>query len=130
MALAAAIILIVAENIVLEYRTGMNYIINASRHGRCWIQIHRALTGVMLTIILFCFIYGMDMYTMYTMYGMPYLEAPLMSLTFMEGCNPSFTIGQWIIIRLVKRFVVILQIYIATYVITNVVMVVRKEKTY
>lgn len=70
----------------------------------------------------FCFIYGMDMYTMYTMYGMPYLEAPLMSLTFMEGCNPSFTIGQWIIIRLVKRFVVILQIYIATYAITNVVM--------
>lgn len=130
LALAAAIILIVAENIVLEYRTGMNYIINASRHGRCWIQIHRALTGAVLTIILFCFIYGMDMYTMYTMYGMPYLEAPLMSLTFMEGCNPSFTIGQWIIIRLVKRFVVILQIYIATYVITNVVMVVRKEKTY
>ena len=45
-----------------------------------------------------------------------------MSLTFMEGCNPSFTIGQWIIIRLVKRFVVILEIYIATYAITNVVM--------
>ena len=41
LALVAAIILIVAENIVLEYRTGMNYIINASRRGRCWIQIHR-----------------------------------------------------------------------------------------
>lgn len=113
--LSVGIILIIAENTIIEYRTGMNYITNASRRGRGWIQIRRIAAGLILTILLFAFVYGVDMYKMYSIYGMPYIDAPLMSLTFMEGCNPALTIRQWLIIRFVKRFIMIIAIYIATY---------------
>ena len=46
---------------------------------------------------------------------MPYLDAPLMSLTFMEGCSLNVTIGTWIFLRLLVRFVYVLAVFVLSY---------------
>ncbi len=113
--LSAGIVLIISENAAIEHRTGMENIVRSSCRGRSWIQKKRFVSGLILTIILFIVIYGFDIAKMYSYYGMPYLDAPLMSLTFMEGCFLNGTIGTWIFLRLLVRFVYVLAVFVLSY---------------
>lgn len=104
--LAAAIMLIISESSMLETRTGMSSIVRSAVSGRGWLVVRKVIASVAMTTILFVLVYGIDYIQLAGYYGMPYLDAPVMSLTFMEGCKLNVTIGGWILLRLLVRYIV------------------------
>lgn len=104
--LAAAIMLIISESSMLETRTGMRSIVRSAVSGRGWLLVRKVIAGVAMTTLLFVLVYGIDYIQLAGYYGMPYLDAPVMSLTFMEGCKFNVTIGGWILLRLLVRYIV------------------------
>jgi len=104
--LVAATMLIISESSLLESRTGMNSILRSSVKGRAWLVVRKVIASVMMTTLLFVLVYGIDYIQLAGYYGMPYLDAPIMSLTFMEGCKFNVTIGGWILLRLLVRYIV------------------------
>lgn len=104
--LAAAIMLIISESSMLETRTGMSSIVRSAVSGRGWLVVRKVIASVAMTTILFVLVYGIDYIQLAGYYGMPYLDAPVMSLTFMEGCKFNVTIGGWILLRMLVRYIV------------------------
>jgi len=104
--LVAATMLIISESSLLETRTGMNSILRSSAKGRAWLVVRKVIASVVMTTLLFVLVYGIDYIQLAGYYGMPYLDAPIMSLTFMEGCKFNVTIGGWILLRLLVRYIV------------------------
>lgn len=104
--LAAAIMLIISESSMLETRTGMSSIVRSAKKGRDWLSVRKAIAAVAMTTLLFALVYGIDYIQLAGYYGLPYLGAPIMSLTFMEGCKFNVTIGGWILLRLLVRYIV------------------------
>lgn len=115
-ALLVSVVLIVSENIEIETRTGTKYITNAS-YGRNMIKVKRLIASALLVIFLFVIVYGIDMLCMYKYYGMPYMDAPLMSLMFMRDCGLQISIGTYIMLRLMIRFALMSVVFATTYVI-------------
>lgn len=52
-------------------------------------------------------------------YGMPYTDAPLMSLTFMRDCGLHITVGTFMVIRLIVRLIAMLITFAVTYVLCS-----------
>lgn len=106
-ALVIAVMLIVSESIAIEQRTGMYQIIRSSVNGRLPVMIWKISAAILLTIGLTLLVYGIDYVNLYNIYGLPYLQAPTLSLTFMEntwgGLAEHTTIFGWIMIRLFLR---------------------------
>ncbi len=118
MALLAAVVLIVSENIGIETSTGTKYIVNAAS-GKNTVKIKRIAASLALCVILYVIVYGNDMIHLHSYYGMPYMAAPLMSLTFMRDCGLDITIRTFIIIRLIVRLVMVLITFSFTYVLSS-----------
>lgn len=100
------VMLIVSECVIMEYRTGMEYILRSAKHGRKQLMVRKIISCLLLTALVFMVVYGMDCVKLVQLYGLPYLNAPLVSLTFMEGESTVYTIIQWIVLRLLIRFVI------------------------
>ena len=107
MALLASVVLIVSENIGIETSTGTKYIVNAAS-GKNTVKIKRIAASLALCIVLY-----------FIVYGMPYTEAPLMSLTFMRDCGLNISIGTFIVIRLIVRLVMMFAVFAVTYVFSS-----------
>lgn len=73
----------------------------------------------MLCIVLYVLVYGIDMIHLRSYYGMPYTDAPLMSLTFMRDCGFYITVGTFMIIRLIVRLIAMLITFAVTYVLCS-----------
>ena len=123
-ALLVAVVMIVSENIGIENRTGTKYIVNAAG-GRNEVRVKRIVASLLLSIVLFAIVYGTDMFFLSSYYGMPYIQAPLMSLMFMRGCGLDITIGTFIIIRLIVRLAIMLMVYAVTYVLCSLLQWIR-----
>lgn len=123
-ALLVAVVMIVSENIGIENRTGTKYIVNAAG-GRNEVRVKRIVASLLLSIVLFAIVYGIDMFFLSSYYGMPYIQAPLMSLMFMQGCGLDITIGTFIIIRLIVRLAIMLMVYAVTYVLCSLLQGIR-----
>ena len=123
-ALLVAVVMIVSENIGIENRTGTKYIVNAAG-GRNEVRVKRIVASLLLSIVLFAIVYGTDMFFLSSYYGMPYIQAPLMSLMFMRGCGLDITIGTFIIIRLIVRLAIMLMVYTVTYVLCRLLQGIR-----
>jgi len=106
--IVTAIMMIISECISMEYRTGMENIVRSCERGRKWIFKKKVAACAIFTILLFGIVYGIDIWNLYHIYGMPYLKAPLMSLTFMEGCAFRVSIFGWMLIRLGARLLICL----------------------
>lgn len=106
--LVTGIMLIISESISLEYRTGMENIIRSCEKGRIWIFRRKTAACILFTIGLFMVVYGIDFWNLKHFYGMPYLQAPIMSLTFMKGCAFKVSILQWMLILLGARLLICL----------------------
>lgn len=119
--MVAGIMLIVSECITMEYHTGMEYMLRTAQKGRRWLTIRKFIACIILTIIMFLLVYGIDYIKMYQFYGLPYLDAPLMSLTFMEGVSVKYTVGGWIVLRLVVRFVVSFLVMVTAFITSRIV---------
>lgn len=117
MLMVTGIMLVISGGISLEYRTRMNVIVSSSANGRKWIYVRRVFADLLLTTALIAIIYWMDMVQLYRTYGMPYLDAPVMSLPFVEeslgtgilslqfvkNAVMALTIRQLLVIRLCIR---------------------------
>lgn len=118
MALLVSVVLIVSENIGIETSTGTKYIVNAAS-GKNTVKIKRIVASLVLCIVLYVFVYGIDMIHLRSYYGMPYTDAPLMSLTFMRDCGLHITVGTFMIIRLIVRLIAMLITFAVTYVLCS-----------
>lgn len=114
-ALAVAIVIIVMQSNRIERNTGMRDLVYASVNGRAWINTRRFAAGLVLTVLLFGMVYGIDMLVLAAHYGFPYLDAPVMSLTFMRGFLPNMSIGMFLFLSLLAKFAATLGIYLAAY---------------
>lgn len=112
LALVTAIMIIVSESIAMEYRTGMYQIVHSAPNGRAAVMRWKITACVVLTIGLTAAVYGIDIWNLHHIYGMPYLAAPALSLTFLEnawgGLAGHVSISGWLIILLLVRLVVAL----------------------
>lgn len=106
--LVVAVMLIISEVSLLESRTGMESMLHSSVKGRQWLTVRKVVASVGMATLLFVVVYGIDYIQMMSYYGMPYPDAPIMSLTFMEGCKFDVTIAGWIVLRLLVRYIVVL----------------------
>ena len=115
------IMLIVSECVIMEYRTGMENILRASKNGRNRLMVRKVISCILLTAMMFILVYGIDFMRLVQLYGLPYLSAPLMSLTFMEGISTSCTIIQWIVLRLLIRFLIGLLTMLAAFITSRII---------
>ena len=118
MALLVSVVLIVSENIGIETSTGTKYIVNAAS-GKNTVKVKRIVASLVLCIVLYVFVYGIDMIHLRSYYGMPYTDAPLMSLTFMRDCGLHITVGTFMVIRLIVRLIAMLITFAVTYVLCS-----------
>ena len=118
MALLVSVVLIVSENIGIETSTGTKYIVNAAS-GKNTVKVKRIVASLVLCIVLYVLVYGIDMIHLRSYYGMPYTDAPLMSLTFMRDCGLHITVGTFMIIRLIVRLIAMLITFAVTYVLCS-----------
>ena len=78
--LVAVIMLMAQENIEIEYTTGVEYILNSSVNGRKSRKIKKYISLIIFALVLCAVTYGIEYYCMYHRYGMPYMQAPSLSL--------------------------------------------------
>lgn len=134
-ALVTGVMFIVSESVSMEYRNGMNEIIRSGKRGRKWILAQKIIACTIFVIGLTVVVYGIDLMNMVRIYGMPYTEAPLISLTFMKdvvcgnggGILSRFVIGlygtaitikDWMAVRVAVRALIAL-ITMALAIITS-----------
>ena len=112
LALVTAIMIIVSESIAMEYRTGMYQIVHSAPNGRAAVMRWKITACVVLTKGQTAAVYGIDIWNLHHIYGMPYLAAPALSLTFLEnawgGLAGHVSISGWLMILLLVRLVVAL----------------------
>ena len=95
-----------AENSV-EYKNSMNMLINSSEKGRRWERTVKACAVCVLAGVSAFLLYIIEMWIMYKAYGMPYINAPLISLSFM---NPGrifrgITIRQYMCVLMAREII-------------------------
>ena len=78
--LVAVIMFMAQENIEIEYTTGVEYILNSSVNGRKSRKIKKYISLIIFALVLCAVTYGIEYYCMYHRYGMPYMQAPSLSL--------------------------------------------------
>jgi hypothetical protein len=124
-ALVVAVMLIVSESISMEYRTGMRMIIHSADRGRGWILRRKITACIIFTTVLTFIVYGIDYWNMYRIYGMPYLSAPAVSLTFLEDTFANLAlhvnIGGWILILLFARWITALATMTAALLVSKAI---------
>lgn len=79
-ALVIAVMFITSENIGIEYSTGMELLLNGSRNGRSRRRIKKYISALVCSILICCIVYGIEYVYLNNAYGMPYLNAPALSL--------------------------------------------------
>lgn len=124
-ALCISIMLIISEGFTMEYRTGMSIMLRSSAKGRIWLNIRKIIACVLVTVAIALITYIIDLWNLYHIYGMPYLDAPLLSLTFMENVSWitrfNMTIRDWLIIRGVFRLVIALITMIVAIIMSRII---------
>lgn len=114
LSLIISVNIIIIENQRKEYTTKMYQLIYSLKNGRGWIEWHRVVSELIVVSGLFVIVYGIDMIMLCTYYGLPYLEAPAVSLTFMEHLSSDITIKSYMFLGIFIRFFVLIIVYILT----------------
>lgn len=92
-----SILIVYSQIIKLHNKSRVYLLINASDMGYKKILVNYLIIGLMLTLLITALIYGIEWIILSNVYSLPYMKAPLMSLTFMEGNAMSRTIEGYII---------------------------------
>lgn len=95
LALISGIMIISAGSERIEYKSGMILLERSSADGRKKIVRDKYIANIILTAALAVMIHGMELIWLRNIYGMPYLNAPIVSLTFMGNVlgNGAGSIG-------------------------------------
>lgn len=116
--LLVSVVLLTSSVLQAEISAGTKYIIN-STSGRGKYKVKRLLFTAFIMIAMFILVYGLDFIYLYNTYGMPYLNAPLMSLEFMRKTGLKITIFQFILQKMFFRFASMIGIFGLTYFISS-----------
>ena len=89
LAIISGIMIISAGSERIEYKSGMILLERSSADGRRKIVRDKYIANIILTAALAVVIHGMELIWLRNIYGMPYLNAPVVSLTFMGNVLES-----------------------------------------
>lgn len=103
--LGFGVVLIAETENSVEYKNGMNMLIGSSKKGRRWEHTVKAAAVCILVGISAFLLYIIEMIIMYKAYGMPYINAPLISLTYMNTAKVfrNITISQYMLILMAEE---------------------------
>lgn len=101
----AVVMITTSEFFTLEYKSGIKHICKASKKGWKWFVGKKIATGFIVATVFFMLIYGTEYMMLYNMYGMPFLNAPAVSLSFMTFVNTGVTIAEWILIKVLILYI-------------------------
>ena len=103
--LGFGVVLIAETESSVEYKNGMNMLIGSSKRGRRWENTVKAAAVCILVGVSAFLLYIIEMIIMYKAYGMPYINAPLISLTYMNTAKVfrNITISQYMLILMVEE---------------------------
>lgn len=107
-----SILIVYSQIIKLNNKSRVYLLINASNMGYKKILVNYLIIGLILTLLITALIYGIEWIILSNAYSLPYMKAPLMSLTFMEGNAMSRTIEGYIIKKYMIRIGLIELCYI------------------
>lgn len=121
--LGFGIVLIAESENAIEYRSGMNMLIAASSKGRRWGKEVKACSVCIIAAIMALAVYAVEMVIMAKIYGMPYIDAPLISLSYMKAGSMlrSMTIKQYMIMLLCVQIIYSLIVAIETMAVSRCV---------
>ena len=104
-ALGFGVVLIAETESSVEYKNGMNMLIGSSKRGRRWERTVKAAAVCILVGVSAFLLYIIEMIIMYKAYGMPYINAPLISLTYMNTAKVfrNITISQYMLILMAEE---------------------------
>ena len=120
------IMMISLESGSLEYRSGMILLEKSSAYGRKKIRKNQYIANVWFTMIISVAIYAIEFICMRRTCGMPYLNAPLISLTFIGDKLESgtymnkivhnfmlnVTIGQFMLAQFIIKLIIVVIIMV------------------
>lgn len=121
-----AFFLIAVSVMRLEKRTGMKQLIISSQSGQKKIHVKKIMALACVTMLVTIVVYIIDYTNQFAHYGMPYPEAPVQSLTFMEKIPFSVSIWQWIVLLVLMKGILSSVIAAAGY-LTAVLVESRKK---
>lgn len=100
--LGFGIVLIAESENALEYKSGMNMLLGSSARGRIWGKAVKSGAVCIIAAIIAVIVNITEMSVMSHTYGMPYIDAPLISLSFMKVGKMLryITIKQYMIMQL------------------------------
>lgn len=103
--LGFGVVLIAETESSVEYKNGMNMLIGSSKRGRRWERTVKAAAVCILVGVSAFLLYIIEMIIMYKAYGMPYINAPLISLTYMNTAKVfrNITISQYMLILMAEE---------------------------
>lgn len=103
--LGFGVVLIAETESSVEYKNGMNMLIGSSKKGRRWERTVKAAAVCILAGVSAFLLYIIEMIIMYKAYGMPYINAPLISLTYMNTAKVfrNITISQYMLILMAEE---------------------------
>lgn len=103
--LGFGVVLIAETESSVEYKNGMNMLIGSSKRGRRWEHTVKAAAVCILVGASAFLLYIIEMIIMYKAYGMPYINAPLISLTYMNTAKVfrNITISQYMLVLMAEE---------------------------
>ena len=103
--LGFGVVLIAETESSVEYKNGMNVLIGSSKRGRRWERTVKAAAVCILVGVSAFLLYIIEMIIMYKAYGMPYINAPLISLTYMNTAKVfrNITISQYMLVLMAEE---------------------------
>lgn len=119
--LGFGIVLIAESENALEYKSGMNMLLGSSARGRIWGKAVKSGAVCIIAAIIAVIVYITEMSVMSHTYGMPYIDAPLISLSFMKVGRMLryITIKQYMIMQLGVYILYSLLVSIETMVVSR-----------
>lgn len=99
---------IIASVFSYEKKSDMEVLINTTGNGRKSVKKRKYIIVVILCIIMWLIISGMEIYTVTKTYKLSGLQAPVQSLSFMENIPINISIGGYMCIAYIYRLIVML----------------------
>ena len=110
------------DSIQLEYVTGMEMILNGSVNGRGNRKLQKYISALIFTVVLTVVVFTIEYIYMYSIYGMPYLQASALSLksiydklghgiysySFIRNVITSVSIAGYMLLRTVIELVLVI----------------------
>ncbi len=120
-----AVILISFGSVKLERYSGVNMLANASYAGGMANHLWRVSSCMLVSLIISAITNFIVYSNLAKWYGMPYINAPIQSLTFMRNVPFKITILQWMILIIAVKLLVAVIVSIMSYIATALAFVRR-----